>query len=434
VSLIGIVNSDSEVREKIEQAFADDKGQNFILRWASSADEVEEMLNFELPELVVFNAHDKNIDFDALRIKLLRDSWIHNFGVIAVFSRKTAKENDVAQQFHDLNIITLIDQDNLKTKLFKFVKIIEKNRQIIFQTEMMNTKSRRITGSFLIDNDALSVPIYAGLAATILVQRSLLSVENKRSLQIALAELIMNGIEHGNCKLTFEEKNAFLHSGGAIHELIQQKCNEDPEIARRKVHLEWDIRPEETKFYIRDEGDGFDVEEYRKKIKDVKTDELHGRGIIVAKSIGGKLSYNTKGSTALLTLPNEVGTYKSDPKGFSGEEVLLPKKGDIIFRQGDISDYIYYISSGQYSVYHNDTVVGVMTPADIFMGEMSFLLNNHRSATVIAETDGKIIKISRKSFVQSIRSYPQYGLFLSKLLARKVIRANQTSSVKKEKI
>jgi CRP-like cAMP-binding protein len=95
----------------------------------------------------------------------------------------------------------------------------------------------------------------------------------------------------------------------------------------------------------------------------------------------------------------------------------LPKKGDIIFRQGDISDYIYYISSGQYSVYHNDTVVGVMTPADIFMGEMSFLLNNHRSATVIAETDGKIIKISRKSFVQSIRSYPQYGLFLSKLLA-----------------
>jgi hypothetical protein len=53
-----------------------------------------------------------------------------------------------------------------------------------------------------------------------------------------------------------------------------------------------------------------------RKIKDVKTDELHGRGIIVAKSIGGKLSYNTKGSTALLTLPNESRHLQVRPQGF----------------------------------------------------------------------------------------------------------------------
>ena len=55
---------------------------------------------------------------------------------------------------------------------------------------------------------------------------------------------------------------------------------------------------------------------------------------------------------------------------------------------------------------------------------MSFLLNNRRSATVRAEIDGKLLKISRKSFVTVIKEFPHYGIFLSKLLARKLVRAN----------
>ena len=66
----------------------------------------------------------------------------------------------------------------------------------------------------------------------------------------------------------------------------------------------------------------------------------------------------------------------------------------------------------------------MLTPADIFMGEMSFLLNNRRSATVRAEGEGRLVKIPRKSFVAVIKNYPHYGLFLSKLLARKIARAN----------
>jgi CRP-like cAMP-binding protein len=55
---------------------------------------------------------------------------------------------------------------------------------------------------------------------------------------------------------------------------------------------------------------------------------------------------------------------------------------------------------------------------------MSFLLNNRRSASVRADSDGKLIKISRTSFVSVVREYPHYGIFLSKLLARKLVRAN----------
>ena len=62
------------------------------------------------------------------------------------------------------------------------------------------------------------------------------------------------------------------------------------------------------------------------------------------------------------------------------------------------------------------------------MGEMSFFLNNERSATVVAESDCILVKVPRKNFIQIIKKYPQYGLFLAKLLSRKLARANTKSA------
>ena len=102
------------------------------------------------------------------------------------------------------------------------------------------------------------------------------------------------------------------------------------------------------------------------------------------------------------------------------------KAGDTLMRSGEFGDCIYYISSGKYTVYHRDNPVGRITPTDIFMGEMAFLLNNARSATVIADTPGQVIKIPRKSFIEVVKNYPQYSIFLSKILAQKLVRSNES--------
>ena len=64
--------------------------------------------------------------------------------------------------------------------------------------------------------------------------------------------------------------------------------------------------------------------------------------------------------------------------------------------------------------------VATITPADILMGEMSFLLQEHRSADVVANTPGKLIKISSVALINSIKNQPYYGLFLAKLLAQRL--------------
>lgn len=430
MSLIGIINSDPQLQSKIERALSKDKS----LSWQSATTFMEalDVLNFDLPEIVLINVSDPNIKIDDLIKTIEEDRWLHNFGILGLYDRKLTKEQEIGYRMRRINLLALMEKSNVSQGLVNVLQVIERNRQIIFQWEMTHTLSHRITGSFIIDNDPLTVPIYAGLAATALVQRGYISVENKRNLQIALAELIQNAIEHGNCEISYEEKSKFLMEGGNIVELVRKKCEEDPSLMAKKVHLEWDIRENETKFYIRDEGKGFDVQEYQRKMKTRKQDSLHGRGIILARSFGGKLSYNKTGNVALLTVKHEPGEPLREPVGFRGEEVLITREGDVVFKEGEKSDHIYYISSGRFKVFHQDRLVSLLTPGDIFIGEMSFLLNNRRSATVIADSPGKLIKISRKSFIAAVRDFPQYGIFLSKLLARKLEQNNRTKVAQQE--
>lgn len=300
---------------------------------------------------------------------------------------------------------------------------MDRNRQIIFHMELTDKLFERATGSFSVANDPLDAMVYAGIAATTLYQRRYINAEEKVQLQVALSELILNGIEHGNCKVSYAEKTEVLSTGGSIIDLIAKKC-EDPKLAAKRVLFEWEIGPDNTRFVIRDEGEGFDVEKYKDILRNNSPDALHGRGILMARMLAEKLYYNTIGNTVVLVVSHKNSTPKNTPDGFAQEEILFTRKGDIIFQQGETSDFLYYISSGTYTVYAGKKIVGKLTPADIFVGEMSFLLNNIRSASVVSDKNGKLVKISRQSFISVIKKYPHYGLFLSKLLARKLVRAN----------
>ena len=100
------------------------------------------------------------------------------------------------------------------------------------------------------------------------------------------------------------------------------------------------------------------------------------------------------------------------------------KKFDIICRQNEPSNDLYFIVSGRYGVYANRKLISVLTPKDMFIGEMAFLLNDRRSATILSAGEGKLIRIPKVSFLNLIRKNPHYGIFLSKLLAQRVVRQN----------
>lgn len=423
MNLIGVLSSDPNINKLIAVEFETKIEGQYDLRFPGTREDILEFFNFELPEIVIINFTDPNIDMTEIVTHLKSDAWLHNFGILGLFEQAKASEEDVLEDLGDVNVLAMLNHSRISSHIVKSVQIIDQNRQIIFQRELSDKLFDRALGSFIIDNDPLAVSIYAGIAATTLAQRGFILPEKKMHLQLALSELLINAIEHGNCDITFDEKTDFLEKGLSVVELVSEKCKQ-PETAARRVFFEWEIHADSTRFFIRDEGTGFDVLGLNEKLNQEGDLSLHGRGIRMARALAEKLYYNEVGNEVTLIYAHDSSVHKETPRGFTGEEVLYVNKGDIIMREGESSDFLYYISSGRYSVFHRNKHIGMLHPTDIFMGEMSFLLNNRRSATIRAEQSGKLIKISRKSFVSVVKEYPHYGIFLSKLIARKLVRAN----------
>ncbi|MDH5442679.1 MAG: cyclic nucleotide-binding domain-containing protein, partial [Candidatus Nomurabacteria bacterium] len=97
-----------------------------------------------------------------------------------------------------------------------------------------------------------------------------------------------------------------------------------------------------------------------------------------------EISFNERGNAVTMRLEHLKNTTNTVPAVFQDQDILVVSRGDEIFRQGEASDFLYYVAEGEYHVIVNQKHVATITPSDILLGEMSFLLDETRSATVIA--------------------------------------------------
>jgi anti-sigma regulatory factor (Ser/Thr protein kinase) len=428
--MLVVVNSDPEVKGMIEEAYKTESRKPGLtidslkdLLFVSEENEIYDVINYELPDIVVINFSDENIPLDKILSEINKSRWLMSFGVIGLFKAPQDNEADIFSRFKKSNILAMIETYCISTHLRKMVEIIESNYQIIFSRELSDDMIYDIGGSFLIENDILTVSLYAGIASTMLLQRDLITPDTKMHVQMALEEIMVNAIEHGNCAISFDEKTAGMAAGKTVVDLVAEKCR-DPAIASKRVELQWEIGKDSTNFIVTDQGAGFDVKAFLASHQKLDPFSQHGRGITMASKLMHGLRYNSKGNRVTMTVQHESTVEHEVPPGFDNGEKLNIKPGQIVLKEGDRGTMLYYIISGRYAVYNKNMLVAVLTPRDIFMGEMAFLMGQRRTATIIAETEGKLVQLSRAALVKAIKKYPQYGLFLCKLLARRLERSN----------
>ncbi|MEW5814344.1 MAG: cyclic nucleotide-binding domain-containing protein [Spirochaetota bacterium] len=127
-------------------------------------------------------------------------------------------------------------------------------------------------------------------------------------------------------------------------------------------------------------------------------------------------------------------TYRITPERSVFTEEIVFNNNQIIFKEGEESNFLYYIVSGKLKIYSKGEFISALTPEDIFLGEMSFLGNNQRSATVKSAGKSTLIKVSRDEFLTVVKENPHYGIFLAKLLAQRLSRLrDMTVKLKSQK-
>jgi SulP family sulfate permease len=98
---------------------------------------------------------------------------------------------------------------------------------------------------------------------------------------------------------------------------------------------------------------------------------------------------------------------------------VLFRRGEIIFQEGEVGDGIYFILSGYVSVFTGSRDHRLATFAEgMFFGEMSILEDKPRSATVRAETDTRLLFISKDNFQQLTESDPSIIAHILQRLSR----------------
>lgn len=81
--------------------------------------------------------------------------------------------------------------------------------------------------------------------------------ERREGLKLGLVELMNNAIEHGNLAITSAQKWAAIMSPGGYDVLVAERM-EVPELAQRRVFIQFRATRQFLEWVVRDEGAGFD--------------------------------------------------------------------------------------------------------------------------------------------------------------------------------
>lgn len=154
-------------------------------------------------------------------------------------------------------------------------------------------KQKYSIGNYLITADEITHRVTRNL-------KKFLEPWEIKMIQIALREIIINAIEHGNLDISFEEKSQALIED-RYFELLRERQFE-PQNISKKVTIEYSVSSEKVMYIVADEGAGFNFENYlNEKAGNPNESYLsHGRGIMMTKNAFDEIIYSRKGNHVML--------------------------------------------------------------------------------------------------------------------------------------
>jgi len=102
------------------------------------------------------------------------------------------------------------------------------------------------------------------------------------------------------------------------------------------------------------------------------------------------------------------------------------EEGKAIFLEGDNSQDLFILVSGQLNVFKGNVKIAEITEKGSLFGEMSFLLKANRTATIKAGENVKAIRIPKDEITAFFHDFPEVAGEISKLLAK---RLDETSRI-----
>lgn len=117
------------------------------------------------------------------------------------------------------------------------------------------------------------------------------------SIRLSVYEMLVNGMEHGNLEIDYDEKKKLLEKVVDYQAYLQQRAME-PQYRDRKIWLTYHYYDFKLAFTIVDEGQGFNAAKIPSPTDNLSG--LNGRGIFITRVNMDEIEYNEKGNAVRL--------------------------------------------------------------------------------------------------------------------------------------
>ena len=137
-----------------------------------------------------------------------------------------------------------------------------------------------------------------------------------------------------------------------------------------------------------------------------------------------------------LAQSNDVGQFINEAKGIEAlknlaheREVRPFAKKSVVYTEGSLPRYLYYIQKGKVKVFKTNTdgkefIINILGEKDIF-GDMGLLSGNHNTESVIALEDSELVMIPKEDFFTLLHSNRDVAARFIKVLAGNVVGKEQ---------
>jgi DNA-binding response OmpR family regulator len=150
--------------------------------------------------------------------------------------------------------------------------------------------------TYRLENDLEAIPTFVD----VLLKHVASGMDRMSALELGLAlrEVILNAVEHGNLGLTYKEKSRALENG-TLEQLLAERARR-PELGQRRVTVT--ARREDRRLMVQvlDEGDGFDWRSLPDPTDATHLLSTHGRGVLLARLSVDVMTYNPKGNEVTI--------------------------------------------------------------------------------------------------------------------------------------
>lgn len=119
-------------------------------------------------------------------------------------------------------------------------------------------------------------------------------------IRVAIREMLVNAIEHGNLGISFDEKTKALGQGNYFNVIHERQ--RDSRFRDKKLIIDYTLDEEKVMYRISDEGQGFNHEAIMGLDPAIENEKLltHGRGLFMARATFDTIEFNEKGNTIVL--------------------------------------------------------------------------------------------------------------------------------------